>query len=117
MLKYDKGRRGRFVLLAAPSEHIMNSQFVQIALPIVITLIVAVFAQLFSQNRAFDMLGKNLEMVNRRVDDMRDVLRAEMGGLRAEMAKNQSELLTKLADVENRLDRRLEKLETERWKP
>jgi hypothetical protein len=102
--------------LAAPSEHI-DSQFVQIALPIEITLIVAVFARLFAQNRAFDLLGKTLEMVNKRVDDMRDVLRAEMGGVRAEMAKNQSELLAKLADVENRLDRRLEKLETERWRP
>jgi hypothetical protein len=74
----------------------VNSQFVQIALPIVITLIVTVLAQLFTQNRAFDMLGKNLEMVNRRLDDMRDVLRAETNalgqGLRAEMGGFRAEM-------------------------
>ena len=99
----------------------MNSQFVQIALPIVITLIVAVFAQIFTANK--------------RIEDVRDVLRAEMraetaalrgdlsslrgdmNALHSEIAKNQSELLAKLADMENRLDRRIEKLETARWKP
>jgi hypothetical protein len=98
----------------------VNSQFVQIALPIVITLIVAVFAQILTQNRAFDLLGKRIEDVgtridgldrslNKRIDNMADVLRAEM-------AKNHSELLAKLADVDNRLERRIEKLEEGRWK-
>jgi hypothetical protein len=48
---------------------------------------------------------------------LRDSHQAEMGAVRVEMAKNQSEMLAKLADIENRLDRRLEKLETERWRP
>jgi hypothetical protein len=65
--------------------------------------------------------------INKRIDDVRDVLRAEIkaetatlhgetSSLRAEMAKNHSELLAKLADMENRLDRRIEKLETGKWK-
>ena len=78
---------------------ISGNPFVTITLPIVITVALAVF----TQNRSFDLLGK-------RIDDIRDALRAEM-------AKNHSELLAKLADVENRLDRRIERLEQARWKP
>jgi hypothetical protein len=49
--------------------------------------------------------GKFLRgMQDRRVEDLRDLLRAEM-------AKNQIDLLAKLADIENRLGRRIEKLE------
>lgn len=37
--------------------------------------------------------------------DLKDVLRAELGAIRAEMAKNHSELLHKLVDLENRIHR------------
>jgi hypothetical protein len=47
--------------------------------------------------------------INKRIDDVRDVLRAEG-------AKNHSELLGKMVDMENRLDRRIEKLEVGKWK-
>jgi hypothetical protein len=83
----------------------MHSQFVQVALPIVITLIVALIAQ------------------SKRIEDVRDVLRAgmkaetavlhgEMVRMQGEAAKNHSELLAKFAAMEDRLDRRIEKLET-----
>jgi hypothetical protein len=42
--------------------------------------------------------------------DFRDLLRAELSAIRAEMARNHSELLSKFAD----LDRRLSALEAER---
>jgi hypothetical protein len=91
----------------------VNSQFVQIALPTMITLIVVVIAQILTQNRSVELLGKRME-------DIRDVLRAEMKAetavLHGEMAKNHSELLAKMATMEDRLDRRIEKLETGKWK-
>jgi hypothetical protein len=47
--------------------------------------------------------------LNRHIDDMRDLLRAEFRGefaiLRAELAKNHSELLAKFAELGNRLSR------------
>src|SRR5271165_4035038 len=84
-------------------------QFVRVALPIMVTLALAVFFQ----NRGFDLLSKRIEDINgslnKRIDDIGDILRAEM-------AKNQSELLSKLADMENRLDRRIESLEEGKWR-
>ena len=84
-------------------------QFVRVALPIMVTLALAVFFQ----NRGFDLLSKRIEDINgslnKRIDDIGDILRAEM-------AKNQSELLSKLADMENRLDRRIERLEEGKWR-
>jgi hypothetical protein len=43
--------------------------------------------------------------------DFRDVLRAELGAVRAEAAKNHSEVLFKLAELENRIDARLPRAE------
>jgi hypothetical protein len=85
-----------------------------------ITLIVAVTAQILTQNRSGELLGRRIEDVSKRMEDIRDVLRAEMKAetavLHGEMAKNHSELLAKMATMEDRLDRRIERLETGKWK-
>ena len=73
---------------------ILQSPFVQTALPIVFTILVAVRAN----NRAFDG-------ISRRVDDLRDGLRAEMSGLCAEMHDLRVEMNTRFGEVNTRLDR------------
>jgi hypothetical protein len=52
------------------------------------------------------VVGIGILISNNRLNDIRDVLRAEA-------AKNQSELLIKLAQMEHRI----ETLEQQRWKP
>jgi hypothetical protein len=59
-------------------------------------------------NRLNDMsarFGDRFGDLSHRIDDTRDVLRAEMEVLRVEMAKNQSELLMKFAELDQRVSR------------
>ena len=52
------------------------------------------------------VVGVGISISNNRLSDIRDVLRAEA-------AKNQSELLMKFAELEHRI----EKVEQQKWKP
>lgn len=54
---------------------------------------------------------------NHRLNDMKDRLNDMRDLIRAEVGKNHSEMLGKFAELEQRLDQRIERLEQSRWKP
>ena len=62
------------------------------------------------------VVGLGMLINNSRLNDVRDVLRAEMARgaaeLRTDIARNHSELLGKFVEM----DHRIEKLENSRWK-
>jgi len=69
---------------------ILNSQFVQLALPIVLTIFIAAW-----------MNGRSIDGINKRIDD----LRIDLSSLRVDMN-------TRFAEVNRRLDRIEETLKT-----
>jgi hypothetical protein len=66
---------------------ILNSQFAQVALPIVLTIFIAAW-----------MNGRSIDGINKRIDDLRGEMRGDLSSLRADMN-------TRFAEVNLRLDR------------
>jgi hypothetical protein len=73
---------------------ILNSQFVQVALPIVLTIFIAAW-----------MNGRSIDGINKRIDDLRIDLRGDLSSLRSEMNN-------RFGEVNRRLDRIDETLKT-----
>ena len=83
--------------------------YVSVAVMPTVTIIIVLIGVLLNNTnmnaRVNDLRGD----MNARVEDLRDEMNARIGELRdtlrAEMSKNHSEMLTKFAEVDNRLSR------------
>ena len=75
---------------------ILNNQFVQVALPIVLTIFIAAWMN----GRAIDGINKRIDDVNRRFDD----LRSDMNSRFVEVSRKFDEVNRRLDKIDAKLD-------------
>jgi hypothetical protein len=73
----DYGRIGNIEVQTRMNPAILNSQFVQVALPIVLTIFIAAWMN----GRAMDVIGKRIDDLNKRIDDLRRDLTDRLDGI------------------------------------
>ena len=73
---------------------ILSSQFVQVALPIVLTIFIAAW-----------MNGRSIDGINKRIDDLRSYMTGLHDGLKTDLTSLRADLNTSFGEVNRRLDR------------
>jgi hypothetical protein len=80
---------------------ILNSQLVQVALPIVLTIFIAAW-----------MNGRSIDGINKRIDDLRSYMTGLHDGLKTDLTSLRADMNTRFGEVNRRLDRIDETLKT-----
>ncbi len=72
---------------------ILNSQFVRVALPIVLTIFIAAW-----------MNGRSIDGINKRIDDLRSYMTGLHDGLKTDLANLRIDMNSRFGEVNRRLD-------------
>jgi hypothetical protein len=82
---------------------ILNTQFIQVALPIMVTLVLAAWLTNNSSGKRIDDLGKRIDDLGKRIDDSRVEFKSDMRDLRVDMNRRFDRIETILADHGERI--------------
>lgn len=82
----------------------MTDQFIiAIAVAPVLSLVIVVAGYIVQNSNLNARTSEIRSDIEHRFTDFRDIVRAELSAIRAEMTKNQSEVLAKFAELDQRL--------------
>jgi uncharacterized coiled-coil protein SlyX len=83
-------------------ESMINQPFFQVALPLMVTILVAAFTAAWSSNKRIDELSHRLDDTNRRLDDI-DRRLTNMDGRFSDVDRRFDEMLRVLMAIDHRL--------------
>ena len=88
-------------------------QFVSVALPIMLTLVVTIWLASWSQNKRFDDINKRFDDINKRFDDFNtriDDINRRIDDLRTQLSRRLDEIVSRLDRIERKLDNHEERI-------
>jgi methyl-accepting chemotaxis protein len=79
---------------------ILNTQFIQVALPIMVTLVLAAWLTNNSSGKRIDDLGKRIDDLGKRIGDLRGEFKSDVRDLKGEMNRRFEEMHRRFDRIE-----------------